>query len=271
MEQIFYYANFALAALYFLLTAYYLKGVVSHHSLWGGGIRFFLPALLGLHFAKLVSEGLYFGHCPLLGVGEAASFTAFALAVIYFIVERYQKYFATGVVFLAIVTLFQAIFAFSPAGTPETNVAGVPFALHAGVALFGLAAISTASVYSIIYLFMNRLLKGKGFPSWIRKVPPIETIDRMQRLSAIIAFVLITIAIAGGFAMGLFYSLPVSPTDGKVIFSAILLVVFACATFGSVTGKFSGRQRSMVTLIGFLIAVISMTVVGLLLPTFHRF
>jgi HemX protein len=233
----------------------------------------FLPVVLLLHLVKLVLQGKLGSHCPTVGIHEAFSFIAFALGVIYFVTERYQKYFATGALFIGIILIFQSISLFVTRSiVPLTQaLETIPYGWHAALALLALAAIATSAIYSLIYLSMFYLLKHKRFSGSLKQIPPLETIERMQTLSATIGFALISVAILVGSIIGFVYKQNIQMLDAKILASIGVLIIFAYGVIGSWFFNFSGRKKSMIIIIGFIAAIFSMTIVRLYMPTFHRF
>lgn len=273
MNQLIYILNVALAVFYLALFVFYARNFLSPHGRTGSLIVWSLPLVLTLHFAKLLIQGLIEGHCPIMGFNETCSFMAFALALIYFVVERYQKFFATGAIFIGITLIFQSVTIFVPSPityvTPGLN--GIPFGLHAPLAIIGIAAVTTSAIYGAIYLIMNFLLKHKHFGPSLRQIPPLEAIEKMQTLSAVIGVTLIAVAIVSGLILGTIYDQKISIGDSKIIASIILIIVFGYGVIGSRFCFFSGKKKSIIAITGFLVALISMTVVRFYLPTFHRF
>jgi ABC-type uncharacterized transport system permease subunit len=60
----------------------------------------------------------------------------------------------------------------------------------------GLAALATAAAAGALYLVERRELKSHHFGSVFRSFPPLETLDRVNHLSALIAWVALTLGVA---------------------------------------------------------------------------
>ena len=273
MGKCIYSFDVLLALLYLGLFLFYAKIFLSKHQPLGRFFTASLPVILSLHFIKLLLQGVYAGHCPIVGFNETFSFTAFALGVIYLIIERHQRYFATGAIFLGIILLFQSvsvITGFSVVSFGE-QLQRIPFGYHAPLALFGIAALATSAIYSGIYLATFYSLKSKHPNSYLREVPSLETIENMQSLSSTIGVVLISIALVIGLAIARIYNMAISIYDPKIIISILVLVIFGSGVIGSKFCSFSGKKKAIIALVGFLVALLSMTIVRLYLPSFHRF
>lgn len=272
MENLLYRFDTILVALYFCVFLLYVRAFFSSHRPIGRVFLFTLPSVLILHLVKLILQGKCMGHCPILGLSETFSFTAFALGLIYFILERRQKYYATGVIFIGIVLLFQSVTIYSTSNETilAENLRHIPFAFHGPLALIGISAFGASALYGVLYLILFRLLKTKQLSANLGKMPPLEKIEAFQKYSSLIGFVFFSIAVISGFVLGIIYE-QITRIDPKIIISLIVLAIFGYEVIGSRFCSFSGKKRSIIAIVGFTIAVVSMAVVRFSTYTFHRF
>lgn len=68
--------------------------------------------------------------------------------------------------------------------------------LHVGVILMSTAAFSLSFCCAVFYLVQNRLLKSKKFRNVFRRLPPLETVDKLGYSLVSVGFPLLTFAIA---------------------------------------------------------------------------
>lgn len=273
MDRIIYLFDILLVFLYLVLFVLYLRNLFSSHRPLGRLFMAGLPVILTVHFIKLILQGLSVNHCPTAGLGQSLSFAAFSLGFIYFIVERYQRYFATGTIFIGIVLIFQSasLFMFKPAGEPGAALSNIPYGFHAPIALLALSAFATSAIYGAIYLTEMMLLKLKRFGTGLKNMPPLETVERMQGIASVIGVVLMGISLIAGITLAIIYKPSFAIYDPKIMIAVIIFAIFVYGVLGSHFFSFSGRKKSAIALIGFSAALISITVVRFCLPTFHRF
>ena len=259
-----------LTALYGVLFLFYVALFMSSHGQFKRLAAVALPSVLCLHLIKLIVQGVYAGHCPIFAFHETFSFTAFALGAIYLVIERRHKYCSTGVVFVGMALVFEAIALIADRSAAATSV---PFfaGIHAPLALLGIAALVASALYGVIYLTTFRLLKSKRFGTSLNNMPSLEAIERMQSVSTLVGVVLFGIAMIAGFAIALISGQQFTLYDPKIIVAVAILAIYGYLAVGARMHSFSGKRKSAIAIVGLLFALISMTVVRLWAPTFHRF
>lgn len=261
-----------LAIAYFGLFAVYVKSFfVSDKQPW----RFlpvFLPAILVIHLVKLIVQGVRDGHCPIVTFDETFSFTAFCLGIIYLIARRRRIYCAEGSVFIGLTCIFQfiAVFAATNNILVYDRLSGIPFGFHAPIALIGVAAFTASAIYGVLYITMFQLLKSKGAIFQLKKLPPLERVESMLGFSMKVGVVFFGFAITTGLIMGKIHNLPIF-TDPKMIASLAVFAIFAWGIIGSKLHVFSGYRKSLIAILGFVVAITSMTVVRFYLTKMHNF
>src|ERR1700733_14655274 len=75
-----------------------------------------------------------------------------------------------------------------PRGAP-----GAWLAAHGAVRFIGIAALAAAAAAGAPYLVERRELKSRRFGSIFRSFPPLETLDHVNHLSALVAWVSLTL------------------------------------------------------------------------------
>lgn len=273
MSKIIYSLDVTLVVTYFALFLLYARNL----SFSGKGLRrllvWALPAAVALHFIKLLLQGMAGSHCPIIGIYETTSFLSFSIALIYLIIERYQRYFGTGAIFMAIILIFQAVSLFAPASVTMVpqNLSKIPFGLHAPIVLVGVAAFTTSAISGVIYLLSFRKLKKKDFSLSQNKIPSLESMEKMVTLSSLLGVILVATGLAAGFVIARVYNEHFNLYDPKIVITIITLLIFLYGLVGSWLCSFSGKKKAVIVLIGFFAALISMTLIRFCSETFHRF
>lgn len=262
-----------IAGAYLVLFISYIHSFITARVQRGNFSLVALPAVVLLHLTKLIIQGVTEGHCPLVGIGETFSFTAFSIAVIYSVLERSQKYYSTGALFIGVVFASQlaSVVAVILSPPPLEGIGDIPIGFHAPIAVIATASFATSAVYGVIYLFLYGRLRKKHLDAHLRLVPSLEAIERMQTLSSKIGLVLMALALMSGLVIGVVYKKVFALYDPKIIVSLIVLGIFGYGVFGGWRHSLPGKRKAAIAIAGIVIAIASMTVVRLVVPTFHRF
>src|SRR5207249_1723274 len=211
--------------LYLAATLVALVGIAVRQEL----PRRLLPRLLlgglGVHAAAIIVRSVAGGHIAVTTFAEALSFLAAVLVAIFLAVQARRPLIALGAVVspLAFGLLMAAAAAYSGARPlpPVLDSAWLP--VHVVLATLGDAVFALAFSASLLYLVQERRLKthrGRGF---LRRLPSLETLDRLNYTCLVWGLILLTLGIVSGImwaheAWGRSWS-----TDPKLVFSLLTL------------------------------------------------
>ncbi len=81
----------------------------------------------------------------------------------------------------------------------EARAAGFGLITHVMLALLSYAMFTLTLVYAIVVRVQDRHLKRHQFDGFLKKLPPLQTMERIQYQLAWVSFVLLTLAILVGF------------------------------------------------------------------------
>lgn len=261
-----------LTVMYLGLFAIYMKPFFDLERQPWRFLPVFLPAVLFVHFGKLIMQGVRDGHCPIATFGETFSFTAFCLGIIYLVARRRRIYCAEGAVFVGLICLFQLVSIFAAQNNilVYERLKNIPFGFHAPIALIGMALFAASALYGILYIAMFGLLKSKSPVFPLDQLPPLERVESMLDFSMTSGIAFFGFATVAGFVMGRIYDVPIF-IDPKVIASFLVFAVFAYGVIGSRFFAFSGYRKSIISILGFGAAIASMTIVRMCLTKLHSF
>ncbi|MGH7682628.1 MAG: cytochrome C assembly family protein, partial [Candidatus Eiseniibacteriota bacterium] len=190
-----------LPALYALGVAAYARAYADEDSTggrWGPGV---LRVALLAHVIYLAARGVMEGHLPLASVYDFLSATALALAGVYVYLELRQGIRTTGIFVLPIVFLMQVISSAYGGVRPETTqppLFPIWFEMHTLAAVLGYGAFFVSAIYGILFLLMYGEIKGNRLSFFFRRMPPLETLGRMNVSAASAGLVLLAVAILMG-------------------------------------------------------------------------
>ena len=193
---------------FFLLAAlFYTISTVAYVAFWVGGSQrseqYARPTLLVavvLHGLAILLRWLQAGYAPLSNGFEAFSLYAWGLSLAYLAIPTLRRHAVLGVFVtpLALVSILVA------SVLPKRIEPLVPvlqsywLPIHVGVSFAAYAMFSLAFVAAITYLLQLRAIEKPGRWVWARKLPSLETLEALQRRTALVGLVMMTGALISG-------------------------------------------------------------------------
>ncbi len=275
----------ALQLLNVLLPLGYLLAVMAYLVVFMGAPewarRWATPltaVVAGGHLVYLVLCTVAFQHAPVANAWESFTFVAFAMVVVYLVLEWRLEDKATGVFVLVPVLFFQVLSSAFVTHTREVaEILRSPlFGLHVSAALVGYVAFSVAAVYGTMYILLYRELKKHRVGLIFRRLPALETLSRLNIGAILLGWVGLTLGgVLGivwahgltetGQLQGNFY------TDPKFLLTVALWVLYGVTLGGRYLMKWPNRQLAYLSLVAFFLMVGTSLAVNLVLPSFHQF
>jgi HemX protein len=201
--------------------------------------------------------------------------------MLYVVVEMRTKVRQTGIVVtgLAFVLQFTGS-AFSTGPAPRLILLTDPgYALHAALVLMAYTAMSLSFIYAVLYMVQSRQLRKRNFGLFFRRMPPLETLERMSVGAVKLAVPLLFVSLAMGHLW--MYSLrdkvsadiaaTLSPYDPKVISSWIIFLVYAGGVAGHQLLGWRGRRMNLLAIVAYVLVLLVMGLVHHFFPSFHDF
>ncbi len=210
-------------------------------------------AAVAIHFVALLEYARAYGSLPVAGFAPALSSLAFLLGLLTLGVEWLTRETAiaavVGPLVLLVMVLALAV-GFGP--TP-----GVPahedswFILHVASSLLGLALMAVAFAAAALYLLQHRELKERRFGAAFKFLPPLEQLDRLNHLSLVVGFPVLTLGVILAVRyVGTFSS----PDGGKAAhlgWGLSAWLVLGGIAAARMRGWLSGRRAAQVSIYGF--------------------
>jgi HemX protein len=132
--------------------------------------------------------------------------------------------------------------------------------IHITLAIGSYAAFSIAAVFSLMYIFLHRKLKGKKWSPTMKRLPSLEKIEHYTYFSVIIGAPSLLLALSLGIVwvalegnMELFF-------DPKVVNSIFVLAAYGFYLFQYHSMRMSGLRLAVWNLAAFLIVVMNFVV-----------
>jgi ABC-type uncharacterized transport system permease subunit len=143
--------------------------------------------------------------------------------------------------------------------------------IHVFSALLGYSAITISAVYGLLYLILYKEIKLNKFGLVFNRLPSLEVLETLSFYSAVIGFVLLTLAIIIGI-IWLPKAFPkFSYADPKLIGTFTVWILYGIGILSKIFGKWQGKKVIILSVIGFVIAIMSTILSNFLAKSFHSF
>ncbi len=235
------------------LLAVVVYGVSMIYSvfLWRKGFRrdervnyLILAAAFLLHTLAMFKRGFSINRCPVNNLFEATIFFTWALTLAYLIVGLMRRFRFVGA-FAAPVLFAVGVFALMPSLDPphgaRPEFTGALASIHAAMILLAYGAFGLGAAASAMFLTQQHNLKFNRLRAVLSLLPPIQRLDLVATRVVLVGFVLLTIGLAAGGHLprpeGVAYW-----KDAKVLWSAMLWVLYATLLFSRMKFAFAGRR-----------------------------
>lgn len=235
--------------------------------------RLFLFITLLTHLIYLLVRTAAFDHPPITNVFEIFTVLAFSVAFSYFILELATDIRGTGLFIIIISIIFQIISSLFIEDLLEVKdvLRSHLLGSHVFTALLGYAGFTISAVYGFLYLILYKDIKLNKFGLIFNRLPSLEVLERLSYISAIIGFILLTIAMVIG-VIWLPKAFPdFSYTDPKLISSFIVWLLYGIGILSKTFGKWRGKKVVVLSIIGFVMAIMSTMISNFLATSFHSF
>lgn len=211
-------------------------------------------------------------HCLVTSGLEVIELLAFIIALIYFVLERATKSKASGVLIVPVVFVLQLVSSlFRQVNHDISPLYGsVAMNLHVTTALFGYAALAMAAAFGAMYLLLFRSIKQSTFGKAFERFPSLGHLEQMSVISVRFGLVFLTVAIA----VGLFWLPSLIPNfsyaDPKLLMTLTLWLVYCVGLIARRYMRWEGKKLMELTLYGFVLALVSMTLVNVIFGGLHK-
>jgi cytochrome c-type biogenesis protein CcsB len=258
---------FYLALLGYLLgTLHYLLHIVSKRLSLGRIASYATLAGFAAHTLSHLFRISALGRPPLGSLYESLSFFAWAIVLIYLIIEfRYQNR-VMGAFVLPIVVLASSGAAALPRRLAELGptLQGVGLWIHVALAIFGNAAFALTFCTGLMYILQERQLKSRHPGRMHFRLPSLDLLDDVGVKSLLFGFPLLTLALISGaiwagYARGSFLSL-----HGRETWSVVSWLIYAGLLYARVSAGWRGRKAAILAIIGFCLVLFTFLGVSLL-------
>jgi cytochrome c-type biogenesis protein CcsB len=232
-----------------------------------------MAAAFVLHIAAIAARDTAAGRLPVTSMHEAASFFAWCIALVFFIlVFRYKlRVFVSFIVPIVFLVMLTA--AFMPrAAAPNGPSLLSPWPwTHALCAFAGIAAFAVAAAAGAMFLIQRYALKTKRLVRLSRTLPSLQVIDAINHRLTNLGFVFFSIGILAGALWAEALDEGGWQRDPMVLSAFATWLIYGLCLL---LRRFSGwrqRRAAILSIVGFGAALFTFFGVTLLLQSFHAF
>ncbi len=233
----------------------------------------FLYAALGIHLIYLGLRTAAFDHLPVTSVFEIMTLLAASISLGYTYIEIRTKTSNTGFFIILLALIFQLVSSIFI--RDMTEVAPILrnrlLGFHVSAALLGYTAISLSAVYGLLYLMLYHEIKSTHFGLIYKRLPNLETLEKMSHKAEVFGFVMLSIAIIVGLIWLPRAFETFSYLDPKLIGTMAIWALYAVGLLAKRRLGWQGRKTMLISLVAFGFVFLSMTVINMYLSGFHSF
>jgi ABC-type uncharacterized transport system permease subunit len=227
----------------------------------------------GLHMTAIGLRCAELHRAPFTTPAESLSLLAWIVALIYLGMEALWRLsaagpFALGLSFLLV--LIGAGLGGSPgaAGAPAGLLEERAVSLHITATIGAIGAFALAFCCAALYLIAHHILKSKHGLIWMKRLPPLRTVETAAFTLAAIGFPLLTLGILSGLVRALEGGMKANwATDPKTLLAYAVWVVYGAYLVARQALNWPPVRTMYVLLIGFGLSLL----LFLVPTTAHRF
>jgi cytochrome c-type biogenesis protein CcsB len=249
---------FHLALLGYLLgTLHYLLHVATGRPVLGRVATVCTLAGFCAHTLAHLFRLFVLGHPPLVNPYESLSIFAWAIALLYLVVEvRYQDR-VMGAFVLPIVVLAGSAAAALPDRLAELGpkVQGLGLWAHVTLAIFGNAAFAVTCCAGLMYLLQERRLKSHRPSRMLLRLPPLVLLDDVAFRAILVGFPLLTLALISGVLWSEVSRGSVLALRLREVWSILSWAIYGGLLYARVSVGWRGRKAAWLAILGFCLVL----------------
>ena len=229
----------------------------------------------GLVFQTLaiISRGLSAGHFPFVGMYESMVLVAWAIVLVWHVLESFTKIKAVGlyVMPVVLVLLTVALIEYNPPVGLAPALRSDIVIVHVSVMLVAIGCLYVGGGAAIIYLVEEALLRRRKTGGVLGRLPSLATLDRLIYHATLLGLPFLTMGMAAGVIRAETFGVPGWPTDPMVLLSLAVWAVYVVLIAGRVRGGWSGAGVSWLAVAGLVLLLVIRFAAVPYLSGFHTY
>jgi cytochrome c-type biogenesis protein CcsB len=220
-----------------------------------------------VHAASIGVRSLVAGHLAVTTFEEVLSFIGVLVVLVFLVVQSRRPLVALGAVVspIAFGLTLAADVLYEGARPLPAMLQSAWLPVHVMLSALGDAVFAVAFVASFFYLVKERLLKNRHAGGWLRLLPSLEALDRLNYACLVWGLVLLTLGIVSGIVWAhTAWGQRLWSSDPKLWFSLVTWLIYVVLLQGRMTAGWRGRRAATLTIAGFAVIVVSLVGVNVL-------
>jgi ABC-type transport system involved in cytochrome c biogenesis permease subunit len=223
--------------------------------------------------AGLILRGIEAGRFPFVGIYESMVLIAWAIVVVWHVLESFTKIKAIGlyVMPVVLVLLTVALVEYDPPAGLGPALRSDIVIVHVVVMLVAIGCLYVAGGAAIIYLIEEALLRRRKTGGVLGRLPSLAALDRLIYHATLLGLPFLTMGMAAGVIRAETFRVPGWPTDPMVLLSVAAWAVYLVLIGGRVRGDWSGRAVSWLAVAGLVLLLVIRFAAVPYLSGFHTY
>ncbi|HPD16137.1 MAG TPA: cytochrome c biogenesis protein CcsA [Planctomycetota bacterium] len=228
---------------------------------WGS-----LAAALVLHTWFLAARGLASGGLPIDTRLDSVALFSWVAGAVFGLCERPARLQGMGTVFWAAFVLGLGVMWAAAGSEPMSrgSLARFWLALHLVPVYLGYGGFAVAAAAGATYLVQERLLHHPSRAALWRRLPPLESLERLDRTALTLGFPALTVGLVAGVLWARQATAPLGHAwyaDPKVVGGLVVWLFYAAVLHVRLRARWRGRRAAWLTILGFLLTLVSFATV----------
>jgi cytochrome c-type biogenesis protein CcsB len=267
-----------MATLFFIILFFYLLSSAGYLIFLFAQKDIFHRLSYGVMMAGFVTHtgliGVEFvaqGHIPVQNLHQTLSFAAWSFAGAYLFLKYKYRLNILGAYAAPLVAVMMIAAFCVPAVevAPTAVFKSVWLVVHVVIIFIADASLAMACGSGILYLIQEHAIKSKSNRFFLKRLPPLDFLDKTGYAFIVTGFTLLTIGLITGFVYaqivwGRFWS-----WDNKEVWSVITWLIYAALLHERLVAGWRGRRAAIMAIIGFAAVLFTFFGVNFLLEGHH--
>ncbi len=260
-------------AAYLVSTLVYIGSLLIRRVYLARIATWIFSAAFAAHTLTFFATWLKTGHSPVLTIYDGLSFFAWVMAGTYLIFQLKTKTRVLGA-FVAPASFVFLTMASTGLGDPVTIPAILKnglVPLHAIPAVIGEALFAVASLAGLMYLIQDNLIKHKKTSRFIKYLPSLRDLDRVNHACLLWGFPLLTLGILAGAIWARVAWGSLWQWDPKLMWTSAAWVVYALLLHQRLAIGWRGHKAALFSFMAFALLLFAFVIEKAFFTTIHSF
>lgn len=258
---------------YFVSTLIYAASLMTKRVHPTRAATWVFSAAFAAHTLTFLVNWIKAGHSPVLTIFDGLSLFAWTMAGTYLLVQIKTKTRVLGAFISPVAFVFLIMASTGLGGTTTVPAilksALVPF--HAALSVAGEALFAVASLAGFMYLLQDNLIKYRKTSRFIKYLPSLRDLDRVNHACLLWGFPLLTLGILLGsiWARAAWGSL--WQWDSKLMWTFFAWTIYALLLHQRLAIGWKGHKAARYSVIAFIVLLAAFGIENMFFTTIHRF